>query len=394
MSGVAALYVHVPFCASKCLYCDFDSRACRDGAAFDAYSDAMGDCLGLLAREGVLLGCETAYVGGGTPSVLGQRLVRIVQGIRSAAPGLSEISCEANPESMSSGLACELAAAGATRVSLGVQSIDDAELRAVGRLHTARRAVEAVGEVMASGLDVSCDLMCGLPGQTAASWERSVSSVLGLGVRHLSVYPLALEEGTPLERAARRDPALEPDEDFQAACMERARDLCRDAGLLPYEVASYAEPGRACRHNAAYWTGKNYLGLGRSAASMLDRATYERLRGALRLPAVSDGCARVRFVQAGDELPPHASWDVEELDEREAAAEDLMLGMRLNEGVSAELLERAGSVLGRDRVERAVLLAVGEGLARWEGDGGRLVPTHRGWLMGNELFGIMWDLAR
>lgn len=145
-----------------------------------------------------------------------------------------EFTCEANPESLTAELATALAKVGVTRVSLGVQTFDNTELTAIGRIHDADRALAAIATVKDAGLDVSCDLMCGLPGQTAASWKRTLEGVLAAVPHHVSVYPLTLEVGTPLYRMACRDESLEPDEDFQAACMDVARELLGAAGYHPY----------------------------------------------------------------------------------------------------------------------------------------------------------------
>lgn len=397
-----ALYIHVPYCASKCLYCDFDSRSCRDAAALDRYAAQLSGCLRALGERGALAGCRTAYLGGGTPSLLGDRLPGIVRLVRACCPRLVELTCEANPESMGDGLAGALAAAGATRVSLGVQSLDDRELRALGRLHSSSRALDALAAVRAAGLDASIDLMCGIPHQTPDSWRATLEAAVEVGAGHVSVYPLTIEEDTPFARRVAAGALPEPDEDLQAWCMEEARRVLGAAGLTPYEVASYALPGKECRHNIAYWTGVPYLGLGRSAASMLDADAYRSLRGALGLPAAGGRASRLRFVQLGDgfPLPPAPAGDgpgyeVEELDAAEAAAEDLMLGMRMTRGVDEGLLARAADVLGAAPVEAAVRRALDRGLAAWrgEGRGRRLAPTERGWLQGNELFSIMWDLA-
>lgn len=391
---IEALYIHVPFCHAKCSYCDFYSRPMR-GEALMGAARAFARCVvgrvGALAASGALEAVRTAYIGGGTPTVLGPSLAEICRAVSAATPAV-EMTCEANPESLDAGLCRLIAGAGATRVSLGVQSLDDAELAAVGRIHRAEDARRAVLDARSAGLACSCDLMCGLPGQTPESWRRSVAGVLSLGVGHLSVYPLAIEEGTPLAARVLKDPGLEPDEDLQAACMEEARSLCRAAGLHPYEVASYARDGAECLHNIAYWTGASYLGIGRSAASMLDRASYDGLAPALSLPAAPPGCARVRFVEDGWEGGAPRYRDLEFLSAPEAAAEDLMLGARMTRGVPGPLVERAGHVLGAGRVARVVGRLEEEGLVRMRGDGG-FAPTERGWLMGNELFGPLWGLA-
>lgn len=388
---ISALYLHIPFCHAKCAYCDFDSRALCGAALEDAAARYLG---ALLARidafgaAGALAGVRTAYVGGGTPTVLGPRLAGLVRRVRSWCDPL-ELTCEANPESFDDAMAAALAEAGATRVSLGVQTLEPAELAAIGRIHSAGQALAAVARGRSAGLDVSCDLMCGLPGQTSESWRRTLAGIVGAAPDHVSVYPLTLEEGTPLARRAADVPALEPDADLQAWCMEEARRALGTAGYRPYEVASYALPGHACAHNIAYWTGESYLGLGRSAAGMLAAGEWDGLAALLGGEPPGAGVARVRYVQLDD---AGTRFDVERLTGREAVAEDLMLGMRMTRGVGPELLGRARASAGEKNVDAAVDEALSRGLAAWGADG-RLVPTERGWLLGNELYGLMWDIA-
>lgn len=409
--AVTALYVHVPFCAQKCCYCDFDSRSfapCELGAALDSYFEQLYARLDAFGKAGALDQIRTVYVGGGTPSLAGERLVELARRIRAwCAP--VEFTCEANPESLTAELATALVKVGVTRVSLGVQTLDNTELTAIGRIHDADRALAAIATVKNAGLDVSCDLMCGLPGQTASSWKRTLDGVLAAAPHHVSVYPLTLEEGTPLYRMACRDESLEPDEDFQAACMDVARELLGAAGYHPYEVASYALDGHECAHNIAYWTGQGYLGLGRSAAGMLDADDFDRF--AELFPGVSPrgDAHRVRLVQRDDAA---VTFEAEYLSRREAVAEDLMLACRMTRGVGSDLLVRAADVIPVDELAAACDRALELGLAAWMPDaddpyvgsvtsadvitGGalaRLAPTHLGWLDGNVLFELFWGLA-
>lgn len=409
--AVTALYVHVPFCAQKCRYCDFDSRSfasCELGAALDAYFEQLFARLDAFGKVGALDQISTVYVGGGTPSLAGERLVELARSI-SAWCAPVEFTCEANPESLTAELATALAKVGVTRVSLGVQTLDNTELTAIGRIHDADRAFAAIATVKNAGLDVSCDLMCGLPGQTASSWKRTLDGVLAAAPHHVSVYPLTLEEGTPLYRMACRDESLEPDEDFQAACMDVARERLGAAGYHPYEVASYALDGHECAHNIAYWTGRGYLGLGRSAAGMLDAEDFDRLAGLF--PGVSSrgDAFRVRLVQRDDDA---TAFEAEYLPQREAAAEDLMLACRMTRGVASDLLIRVARVIPADELTAACDRVLELGLATWvpetlgvhEGPftsadvvaghvRARLAPTHLGWLDGNVLFELFWDLA-
>lgn len=409
--AVTALYVHVPFCAQKCRYCDFDSRSfapCDLSAALDGYFEQLYARLDAFGKAGALDQIRTVYVGGGTPSLAGGRLVELARRIRPwCAP--VEFTCEANPESLTAELATALAKAGVTRVSLGVQTLDNTELTAIGRIHDADRALAAIATVKDTGLDVSCDLMCGLPGQTATSWQRTLDGVLAAAPHHVSVYPLTLEEGTPLYRMACRDESLEPDEDFQAACMDVARDCLTAAGYHPYEVASYALDGHECAHNIAYWTGQGYLGLGRSAAGMLDAGDFDRLAGLFSGVSSRGDAYRVRLVQRDDAA---TAFDAEYLSQREAAAEDLMLACRMTRGVGPDLLVRSANLVPVDELAAACDRALELGLATWvpdhvEGHAGRitskdviagrvrarLAPTHLGWLDGNVLFELFWGLA-
>ena len=409
--AVTALYVHVPFCAQKCRYCDFDSRSfapCDLSAALDAYFEQLFARLDAFGKADALDQIRTVYVGGGTPSLAGERLVELARRIRAWCTPV-EFTCEANPESLTAELATALVKVGVTRVSLGVQTLDNAELTAIGRIHDADRALAAIATVKNAGLDVSCDLMCGLPGQTAASWKRTLDGVLVAAPHHVSVYPLTLEEGTPLYRMARRDESLEPDEDFQASCMDLARELLGAAGYHPYEVASYALDGHECAHNIAYWTGRGYLGLGRSAAGMLDAEDFDRLAGLF--PGVSSrgDAYRVRLVQRDDDA---MAFETEYLSQREAAAEDLMLACRMTRGVASDLLVRAAFVIPAGELAAACDRALELGLATWvpetlgvhEGPftsadviaghvRARLAPTTLGWRDGNVLFELFWDLA-
>lgn len=409
--AVTALYVHVPFCAQKCRYCDFDSRSfapCDLSAALDVYFEQLFARLDAFGKARALEQIRTVYVGGGTPSLAGKRLVELARRIRAWCTPV-EFTCEANPESLTAELAAALAKVGVTRVSLGVQTLDNIELTAIGRIHDADRALAAIATVKNAGLDVSCDLMCGLPGQTAASWRRTLDGVLAAAPHHVSVYPLTLEEGTPLYRMACRDESVEPDEDFQASCMDVARERLGAAGYHPYEVASYALDGHECAHNIAYWTGQGYLGLGRSAAGMLDAEDFDRLAGLF--PGVSSrgDSYRVRLVQRDDDA---TAFEAEYLSQREAAAEDLMLACRLTRGIASDLLVRAACVIPTGELAAVCDRALELGLATWvpetlgvhEGPftsadvlaghvRARLAPTHLGWLDGNVLFELFWGLA-
>ena len=398
-SVASALYLHIPFCARKCAYCDFSSWATPAGdGLLGAYAHALGEQLEEAASLGLLEGCRTAYVGGGTPTLLGGKdLGRLVGKIVAVAAPF-ELTCEANPDSLTDAVLLALREAGATRLSIGVQSLDDGELRELGRLHDAACARERVEAAVSTGLDVSVDLMCATPGQTSGSWARSLEGALALGVGHVSVYPLQIEEGTPFDLRFADDPCAWNDPEVQAERMTRAQATLEARGYHRYEVASYARAGKECRHNKAYWTGSPYLGLGTGASSMLDLKGYLRLRDRCpRLPQPPEDAVRVRLTVRTDRRELAAeprlsalSFSLEFLNEAQAVAEDLMLGARLVEGLRPELVTRARGLFGV-RLDDAVDALLARGLlAEKEG---RLAPTEQGWLLGNELYGALWDLA-
>lgn len=446
LSSFSALYLHVPFCVRRCRYCDFTTSAiAHDDPLVEGYVEALVALLERLGSHGLFAGVETAYVGGGTPTMAGAALPRLVLATRRACgAGLREFSSEANPESLDADLARSLAAADLTRLSLGVQSLDDAELARLGRAHDARRAHVAMASARAAGLDLSCDLMCGIPLQTRESWEASLRGVVDAGATHVSCYPLMVEEGTPLYDACEAGEEAWPDDDAQADLMLIAERVLGSAGMSRYEVASYALPGHACRHNIAYWTGRSYLGLGTGASSMMTPAQFAALADALLLACVPEGAdspdeggpgeeglwgeeegqplgsgaalggcelaarmraageqhvarVRVRLLDGPRQLlaamTNHAPLlaSVETLSLREALAEDLMLGMRMSAGVSPGLVARSREVMGR-ALDDALGRMVARGLARRTAQGGA-APTESGWLLGNELYGEMWGLA-
>ena len=396
----SALYLHIPFCARKCAYCDFASWATPAGDPLMAsYARALERQVKEAESLGLLEGCETAYVGGGTPTLLGEKgLGSLVSSVRASAPGILELTCEANPDSLTDEVLLAVREAGATRLSIGVQSLDDAELAELGRLHDADCARERVRVAVASGLDVSVDLMCATPRQTDEGWARTVEGAVALGVGHVSVYPLQIEEGTALDARYADDPCTWNDDGVQASRMTQSQALLEGCGYHRYEVASYAAAGKECRHNIAYWTGVPYLGLGTGASSMLNLEGYLRFREACpRLPEPPLGTVRVRLTVrtgrgelAADPRLSALSFSLEFLAGPQAVAEDLMLGARLVEGLRPELVSRARELFGA-RLDAALEALLADGLLAERG--GLLVPTERGWLLGNELYGALWELA-
>jgi len=270
------VYIHVPFCRRKCRYCAFHSEVMPtsgSGWKLRRYTDtlfleiaAWGDRLG---RQQV----TSVFFGGGTPSILPARTIghildRIHRTFDLSDPK-AEVTLEANPESLRSRLqAKEYLRAGVNRVSLGVQSLDDAMLEALGRLHSVREAVEAFSAVRGAGCaNISLDLIWGLPGQSVKAWLTQLTEILRLQPDHLSCYNLTLEEGTLMSSDCEHGVIALPPERDQAAMFMQGSELLEEAGFVQYEVSNFARMGFQCRHNLGYWEGEDYIGFGPSATS-------------------------------------------------------------------------------------------------------------------------------
>jgi putative oxygen-independent coproporphyrinogen III oxidase len=384
----AHLYLHVPFCASKCDYCDFASVAGADDDFVEVVFAGIRTQITTWERAGLDGVVETVYFGGGTPSLHPGQVLRTLAHIRDVLvvhPN-AEITVEANPDSLSSGVAVAFAERGVTRVSVGVQSFDDHVLRVLGRRHDAASATRACHAVLEAGLELSVDLMCGVPGQTITSWSETLARAAATGAHHASVYPLSIEDATPMAVAITAGLLAEPDSDVAAEMMVLAEATLGYHGLARYEVANYAESREhESRHNTAYWTGRPYAGVGPGAHGMLDAATA---RAVGLLPDAEATVARVRYGNAGsieDWLVGRGD-SVETLTRAETRREDVMLGMRLTRGVRTQDVTEAGldavmASLQKDGlVERSDL----------PGDGARWKTTRRGWLLGNRVFGRIW----
>ncbi len=371
MSG---LYVHVPFCVSKCAYCDFYSLADRLDLV-PAYVDAILT----EARSYAGLSFDTLYLGGGTPSLLGAaNLRRLISSLKSVfdLSGLVEATIEVNPDSASEDLLKTVMNLGFNRVSIGVQSLSDRELQSVGRVHTAVQAVEAVSRAVKMGFEsVSVDVIVGLPGQIPLNpplpkgdlLRRTLERLVALGVNHLSVYCLSLEYGTPL---AANPPDDLPTDDEQVDLFNEARSFLEERGFIHYEISNFCLSGRECFHNLNYWWGGEYLGLGPAAASHLEGC---RFKNRSDLPAYIDD--------------PSAMVDeVEEFGLEEKAAEEAMLRLRLlQEGLAADDMVRRFGEDGTRHLFARLDGLVAEGMLTYDGGRYRLVRSQV--LISNPVFG-------
>lgn len=353
-----SLYVHVPFCRSKCAYCDFHSgplAAAPEGLAariveaslerIDALAARFGSAQEAAAGAASLRGAgrgsrfDTVYVGGGTPTVLPRPLLaRLLEGLAERAGSPREWTVEANPESLDAEALAIFRGAGATRISLGVQSLDDGLLRLLGRPADAAACETALRLAASSGLAFSADLMAGLPRKTRLRDEAA--RLLELGAGHVSVYDLVLEEGTPLEALLRRGELELPGEDEAADERGELEDFLASKGFRRYEVSNYAPPGAESLHNLAYWRMDSYLGVGPGAVSTLQAAgppgASLRIEEELSLEAYAAGGAAGGAT--GDAMGGAMGLETE-IPPREAAFEAVMMGFRTVFGVDARAFE-------------------------------------------------------
>lgn len=327
---VAGIYIHVPFCQGRCIYCDFYSTT--EGEEWKSrYVDALLAELRMRRDELPLARVHSIYIGGGTPSQLPARaLSAILNEVCRLYPVDSdaEVTVEANPDDVTPEWLAALSHTPVNRLSMGVQSFDDALLRLIRRRHTAQQAVCAVEQAARHGIsNVSIDLIYGLPTQTMEQWQADVRQALVLDVQHLSAYSLSYEEGTPLWRMLEQGRIEEADEELSLCMYEHLIDSTRAAGFTHYEISNFCRPGRHSQHNSAYWHGVPYLGFGPGAHS------YDGMR--TRRWNLSD---LKGYVQAAGSMPPHQS---EVLTDDELYDETVMTRLRISEGLSLDLLTAA-----------------------------------------------------
>jgi len=342
VSAPLGLYVHVPFCAARCGYCDFNTYV-PDGPDQPArFVEAALAELRLAASELPGRVAETVFFGGGTPTLLGaDALVRLLDGVSSTV-GLApdaEVTTEANPESVDARAFRMLLRGGFTRVSLGMQSSAPHVLRALDRVHTPGRAVAAALEAREAGFDhVSLDLIYGAEGETDADWHRSVSDALSAGPDHISAYALTIEPGTALGAAVRRGAARAPDDGDQARRYVAADSVFGEAGLEWYEISNWATgPDARCHHNLGYWRSHDWWGIGPGAHSHLDGVRWWNVR---RPADYSARLARGESPAAGREV----------LTPDQCALEAVMLGLRMREGLPLSALGESGSAAVESQV--------------------------------------------
>ncbi|MBQ1371444.1 MAG: radical SAM family heme chaperone HemW [Oscillospiraceae bacterium] len=367
------IYIHIPFCRSKCQYCDFYSiGGSRDRRLVDNYLQALSEHFketGALATDYVV---DTVYFGGGTPSFFGvDNLRRIFAELqhRFRVDKDAEITFEANPDSVSTSLLRKLRAEGFNRISLGVQSDQDDMLQKLGRPHTYEQAQAAFQQARECGFDnISLDLMYGLPNQTSAQWEQTLTHVLDLRPDHMSCYGLKVEPNTPLWEY--RDAANLPSDEVQADMYLNMVEILEAAGYQQYEISNFAKPGYESRHNLKYWLGEEYIGFGPAASSDFagkrftnNRDIQNYIRGVLKQD--------VTILSECETIPA-----------REHAGEYVMLRLRTTQGISPDEYEKRYLMPFAPLLEAIEPLAARELFVRKDG---RWVLTPRGFLVSNQI---------
>lgn len=353
-----ALYIHWPFCLAKCPYCDFNSHV-RDSVDHAAWQAAL---LGDMRHEHEVAGGEaldSIFFGGGTPSLMPPAVVEVLLREAENLWGFSggiEITLEGNPSSVEAANYAALSSAGINRVSLGLQSLDDAALRFLGRLHNASEGLAALEVAQRNFKRVSFDLIYALPGQTPDEWHRQLQSALNLGTTHLSLYQLTIEPGTKFETMVRQHQFAPLDDDASADLFELTRSVTVNAGLPAYEISNHARPGEESRHNLTYWRYQDYAGIGPGAHGRRGGlATVRHKKPENWLAAVAakgDGIAEERVLSSSEQ-----------------ASEALLMGLRLAEGVDLASLAKRFGLAASELVDGdKVSFYASKGLV-WQDDG-------------------------
>ncbi|MGA7135289.1 MAG: radical SAM family heme chaperone HemW [Mycobacterium sp.] len=372
--GSFGIYVHVPFCITRCGYCDFNTYTPAElgGVNPDAWLQVLRSELELAAARLGAPTVQTVFVGGGTPSLLGgARLAAVLESVRDnfdLAPD-AEVSTEANPESTWPEMFAALRSAGYTRVSLGMQSVAPGVLATLDRVHSPGRAAGAAGEALAAGFEhVSLDLIYGTPGESDDDLLRSVDAAVDAGVDHVSAYALVVEDGTALARRVRGGELAAPDDDVLAHRYELVDEQLSAAGFDWYEVSNWSRAGGQCRHNLGYWDGGQWWGAGPGAHSYVGATRWWNVKHPNAYAQILDGASL-----------PVAGF--EQLDAASRHTEDVLLRIRLRQGLPLEILDEAECGRADTAVEDGLLARHGE----------HLVLTDRGRLLADGIVRNLLD---
>lgn len=368
---MGSLYVHIPFCVAKCSYCDFVSCSLAASQVDTAsYIDALKAEMELRHSQiQAVSPIESIYIGGGTPTCLPPYDLAGLAACLAAfadAGSLREFTVEANPATCDQGSLTVLRAAGVNRLSIGVQSLQPEELKALGRIHDPGQALKAFSDARSAGFDnVNVDLIIGAPSQTLCSLEHTIRQIVEMRPDHVSAYCLQLEHGTVLERAVAAGLVRVPDDDCVRDLYDRATQMLCDAGYTRYEVSNFALPGRECTHNIGYWTCGEYAGLGASAHSHISAAGHW-----VRSWNTSDVFDYVRRLS----VRQLATGGAEELGAYQEAHDCIMLGLRMTDGVDLARVQRRYGVPVTEELMPRLRVREAQGIVAIEGTRVRILP--------------------
>lgn len=373
------VYVHIPFCVSRCPYCDFNSTAAGSPPERDYVSAVTAELSALVRSEGVSSPLASIYIGGGTPSLFSPEgigaIIKAIKGVLEPLPSI-EVTIEVNPDSASQDKLKGYKDAGANRLSIGIQSFDDKILKTLGRPHTAVQAAAAIGAGRRAGFaNVGADLIFGVAGQSIDGWMEDVRELIRLAPEHISVYGLTVEEGTPYGRLYQEGRLAKLPEDDEIEMYSAAVALLKEAGWVHYEISNLARPGLQSVHNRAYWHGRDYIGLGAGAHSYLSypnfgRRWWNKTNPNEYMAAISSGSGAIA--------------DSETLDRDKALTEAVMLGLRdLETGIDAASFQRRFEMPLKESFPAWAGLA-DDGLVEEFANGLRL--SFRGALVATEVF--------
>ncbi|WP_315784971.1 radical SAM family heme chaperone HemW [Bradyrhizobium sp. SZCCHNPS1003] len=379
-SEAFGVYVHWPFCLSKCPYCDFNSHVRHAAIDQDRFARAFAQEIATTAARIGPRTVTSIFLGGGTPSLMQPQTVGAILdaiGKHWHVAGDVEVSLEANPTSVEATRFAGYRAAGVNRVSLGVQAMDDASLKMLGRLHTAEEAMKAVAIARNAFERYSFDLIYARPDQTPAMWTEELTRAIGEAAEHLSLYQLTIEEGTPFFGLHAAGKLKTPDEGLARTLYDVTQEICGRHGLPAYEISNHARAGAECRHNLIYWRGHEYAGIGPGAHGRLDI-------GGIRHATATDKRPEAWLMRV--ESNGHGVMTDDELNREERADEFLLMGLRLAEGIDPR---RYAAISGRALDPRRIALLREEGAIAVDPDG-RLRVTQDGFPV---LDAVVADLA-
>lgn len=321
------IYIHIPFCAKKCDYCDFLSAPCDD-EMMNRYVEALKYEIECARDEMKEYMVDTIFIGGGTPSILeGEQIASVLDALRNSAniSDDAEITIECNPGTVDESKLKTLFAAGINRISLGLQSANDDELKSIGRIHTYDEFLESYNIARECGFNnINVDLMSALPGQTKETYVESLKKVAALNPEHISAYSLIVEDETPLEARVSNGEVDLPDEDTEREMYYATKDVLEKSGYHRYEISNYAKEGFECRHNIGYWKRVDYMGFGIGAASLVKNERYKNISELNKYIAVMDEFSDVSSIRE----------NVQKLSIQEQMEEFMFLGLRMIDGIS------------------------------------------------------------